>query len=134
MTEVSVSLMAVLAGVVISMVLGFAWYSPMLFGNLWMKELGKKKDELGSPNTGYFAMVVASALMTYIMAHFVSYAGADTASEGLVAGLWLWLGFVATTGVGKTVFQGQSVKLYLIDYGYNLVQFALIGMLLAVWR
>lgn len=134
MTDVSVNWLAVLGGVVISMILGWLWYSPMAFGKMWMEELGKKKMELGDAKTGYLAMIIASAVLTYVMIHFASYAGATSASTGAMTGFWLWLGFVAATGVGRTLFRGDSFKLFAIDYGYNLVQFVLIGMLVATWK
>ena len=64
MPEVDVNYLSVFLGLVISMVLGFIWYAPAVFGNAWMQELGKKKREPSSPNLGYLLMALSSALLT----------------------------------------------------------------------
>lgn len=133
MPTVDVNWLVVLAGVVISMVLGFVWYTPAVFGNRWMKELGKKQGEMGSATTGYLWMALSSAILTYVMIHFVSYSGAATAAEGAVAGFWLWLGFAATIGLSKVAFEGRSWTSFAIDYGYLLLQYIVIAMVIVSW-
>ncbi len=41
-----VNLLAVLGAAVLNMVLGALWYSPMLFGSSWMKEMKTNKKEM----------------------------------------------------------------------------------------
>lgn len=123
--------MAILAAVVASMVLGFIWYTPQVFGAMWMKELGKKMDDIKSPGPGYLVMVIASALTAYVMRHFAVYAGADTWVLGLQVGLWAWIGFVATVGLSRMMFAEESPRLFMINNGYTLVQFLIVGAIVA---
>jgi hypothetical protein len=132
MPEVDINYWIVLVGVVISMVLGFVWYSPGVFGKMWMEALGKK--EMKADNSVFLLMAVAAAVLTYIMIHFAAYAGVVDAASGLATGFWLWLGFVATVGIGKTVFGDKSLKGWMIDNGYTLVQLLLIGLVIGMWR
>jgi hypothetical protein len=50
--EVQVNYVAVLFAVVASMVVGFAWYSPVLFGKQWMKLMGLTKENMESAKKG----------------------------------------------------------------------------------
>ena len=95
--------------------LGGLWYSPLLFARP-------------------FVALLISLLLAYVLAHFVRFTGAETARTGLLAGFWLWLGFVATTNLETVLFEGRPLGLYLINNGYHLVGLLGMGALLAVWR
>ncbi len=135
MPEADINYMAVVVGAVISMVLGYVWYSPVLFAKAWTKEMGKSEKELkeSANATSYLIMFVASLVLAYVLAHFVDYTNSATTSAGAVTGFWLWLGFMATVGVSQTLFHGKTWKLFCIDYGYHLVEMLIIGAVLAVW-
>jgi len=55
-----VNYLAVLACTVVAMILGSLWYSPVLFGNAWMKAIGLKKEDFkkGDSNKAMFASVI----------------------------------------------------------------------------
>lgn len=133
MMQVDVNWWAVLAGGVASMILGYVWYSMPVFGKTWAREIGKSADDLKKSANGgmYFLMFLSALVLSYIMIHFVVYAGAKDAMGGATTGFWAWLGFAATTGVSKKIFQGTSWTLFMIDYGYHLVQFLVVGALVA---
>src|SRR5262245_4117906 len=112
MPSVDVNWLLVLYGVIASMIVGSIWYTPAVFGNMWMKELGKKKEDMKGAPTAYLIMALASAVLTYVMIHVASYTGADTISDGLATGFWTWLGFSASVGAGRSIFHGESFKLF----------------------
>ena len=78
--------------------------------------------------------LLGSLLLAYILAHFVKYTQANTALEGVVTALWLWLGFVVVTNLNTVLFEFRPVGLYLINLSYHLVAMAAMGALLAVWQ
>lgn len=134
MFDVTINYLAVLASAVFNMVLGALWYSPMLFGNLWAKKMGKPIEEMkGKEKTGYGVAAVAALVMAYVLAHVVNYAGASTIADGAITGAWVWLGFVATIGAVGAAFGGRSIKMFAVDYGYHLIVLAVSGAILAVW-
>ena len=54
--------------------------------------------------------------------------------HGLVVGLLAGLGWVAT-GLGVTyLFERRPLRLYLIDAGYHVLSFAVMGAILGVWK
>jgi hypothetical protein len=139
MQNVDVNYLAVLASGIIAMVIGFLWYSPALFGNAWMKLNGFTKEKMdkamkeGMAKT-YGIMFVSALVMSYVLAHVIAFAGGETVMDGLQGGIWVWLGFVATTMLNGVLFGSKPLKLYLIDVGYYLVLLMVIGAVLAVWR
>ncbi len=138
MVPVSINFLAVVVAAALSLVLGAIWYSPALFGKQWLKSIGKTGEDMASMRKNaaksYAATAVASLLVAYVMARFVSYADATTLAQGAQIGFWAWLGFAATTAVGVYLFEGRKKELYLINQGYHLLEFLVLGALLAVWH
>ena len=127
---------AVGAGAVILMVLGALWYGP-LFTKPWLAAMGKSMEEIQAQGgmAAAYGLSFAGALVTsFVMALVISGSGADNVISGALTGALLWLGFVATSSLGSVVFEGRAVTLYMINNGYHLVAYAIVGALLAVWR
>jgi hypothetical protein len=59
---------------------------------------------------------------------------ADHVHFGLSLGFHVWLGCVATVQFTGALFMKQSMKLFAIDTGYQLVCYLVMGAILAVWR
>lgn len=134
MTNIQVNYVAILVCAVASMVVGYFWYSKMLFGKQWMRlsgiteaDINKGKDKM--PVT-YGTMFVASLVMAYVLAHFISFANAVTITDGIMTAFWAWLGFVATTFLSGSLFEGKPIKLYYIQAGHYLVSMAVMGAIL----
>lgn len=132
-----VSLVAVLIAAVASMVLGMLWYSPALFGKKWMKLMKfspqkmkamKSKDQHAMIGGFVIALVTA-----YVLAYFVSLAGAATLMAGAMIGFLAWLGFAATIMAGSVLWEGKSINLYYLNAAYWLVSLTMQGAILAVW-
>lgn len=135
MPEVNINLAATLVAALLSMVVGFMWYSTAVFGSQWMKETGlKMKDVQEGPGVGY-ALTMAGALVeAFVLAHFIDFTAATTWVDGVMTALWVWVGFVAYALGVNYIFAKRSFNLWLIDSGYFLVLFVLQGALLAVWQ
>lgn len=135
MSYVLINYWAVFAAAVLQMVLGMIWYSPPVFGSVWMTAVGKRMDDLNKRGMGarYVAAFLASLVTAGVLAYLVSYAGAVTAGQGIKVGFFVWLGFVATRALGGVLWENRSGKWYAITAGYELVAMSLMGALLAVW-
>ncbi len=134
MPGVDIHWLAVIVAAVINMVVGMVWYSKMVFGKEWMKLTGRKMEEMSGGGIGYGVAAVGALVQSWILVHFITYAGDMTFWKGLVTGFWLWLGFVAITMAVNIVFEGRSWMLWKINAGYFLVVLLINGGLLAAWR
>ena len=131
----SVNLWAVIVASVWSIALGMFWYSPVGFGKRWMKLSGMKKGDMhgkGMAKT-HVLMIVSTLIFSYVLAVFIQYSGASSFTEGMIAGFWVWLGFVATKSLGGVLWENKSWSLWLLNAGYDLLSLLVAGGILAVW-
>ena len=133
MPSVDINYWAVLVAMVISMGVGFLWYSKSLFGKQWAKLVDRKLEDMSGGGSGYAVAALSAVVQAFILAHFVRYSGSTTAVDGAITGFWLWLGFVGVTLAANNVFAGRPWQLWRIDSGYFLVVLLINGALLATW-
>lgn len=135
----TINYVAVLVAAIASMAIGALWYSPLLFGKLWMALSGVSEGRLAELKSRgmskmYAANFVAVLVMAYVLAHFVEIWGvSDIAMAGQLA-FWTWLGFVATTMLGSVLWEGKPVLLYIIGVSYYLVSLLAMTGILAWWK
>ena len=133
-----VNYLAVLVASIAATVVGFLWYSPMLFGKLWMQLSGlteKKLEESKKKRMAkaYIFTFLATIVKGYVLVVFLKYASASTIAQGLMIGFWLWLGFIATTTLGSIFWEGKSVKLYILNNAHELITLLVMSIILTVW-
>lgn len=136
---VRINYLAVLVSAIIYWVLGALWYSPLLFANRFIALMRLTAEDLARIEQQGAAKEIAiafgsSLLTAFVLAHFVRYARATNLADGLKTGLWVCIGFVFTSNLATVIFENRPFGLYLINNGYHLVGFLLMGALLAVWR
>jgi surface polysaccharide O-acyltransferase-like enzyme len=141
MHVMGVNLWAVLACAVATMVVGFLWYSPMLFANPWMRLMGYDPNDKAkiaemqkSAGPSYAMSFVASILAAAVLGKIIAVMTVSTALYGMKVGLAVWLGFVTTVQLTNSLFSRQPAKLYAINTGYQLVCYLAMGAILGAWR
>ncbi len=140
MTVMDVNLWSVLVAAIATMVLGFLWYSPMLFARPWMVAMGydpddktKMQEMQKSAGKSYAISFVASLVSAFVLGKVIYVTTVSTALYGMKVGFAIWLGFVTTVQLTAKLFGNQSTRLYLINTGYQLVCYLAMGAILAVW-
>ena len=137
---IGINFWAVLAAAVATLVLGFLWYSPILFANPWMRLMGidpndkaKLAEMQKSAGKLYGLAFVASIVSAIVLAKFMVITTIHTIPYGMKVGFAVWLGFVTTVQLTGALFGKQPSRLYLINTGYQLVCYLAMGAILAVW-
>jgi hypothetical protein len=137
----NLNLLAVLVAAISTMVVGFVWYSPILFAKPWMREMGYDPNDKSrvqemqkSAGPAYLGSFVASLVSAFVLALFLHQMRAQSLGLGLLVGSHVWLGFVATVQLTGVLFMKQSMKLFAINTGYQLVCYLVMGAILGVWR
>ncbi len=132
----SLNLVPVIVAAILNMALGMLWYSPYLFGKLWLKAQGKTRDDIKSATIGitYVLNTLTSLVFAYVLAHIVKYANLNSIEQGAMAGFWVWLGFVVTTVLPVYFFESRPKLLFLIYILYQFVSIPIMGGLLALWK
>jgi hypothetical protein len=140
MYVMGINLWSVLVAAISTMVVGFLWYSPLLFARPWMVLMGydpEDKSKLEEMRKGagkmYALSFVASLVSAVVLAKIIAVTTVSSALYGMKIGFAVWLGFVTTVQLTSVLFAKQPVKLYLINTGYQLVCYLAMGAILAVW-
>lgn len=133
-----VNVWEVLVAAVVGYVVGALWYSPVLFGKLWMRLSGvtmgdmEKAKQKGMAKS-YVIMFIGILIMSYVLAQVLEVFGAASAWMGIQIAFWLWLGFIATVMVGMVLWENKSWNLYILNVAHYLVVLLVMGAILAVW-
>jgi surface polysaccharide O-acyltransferase-like enzyme len=140
MEFMGVNLLSVLVAAIATMILGFLWYSPILFAKPWTVAMGydpndkAKMDEMRKGAGKLYGITfVASLLSAFVLAKIIDVTTVTSALYGMKIGFAVWLGFVTTVQLTSTLFKKRPIKLYLIDTGYQLVCYLVMGAILAKW-
>ncbi len=135
-----VNLLAVLVAAISTMIVGFLWYSPILFAKPWMREMGydpedkaRIKEMQKSAGPAYAGSFVASLISAFVLALFFHWLRVSGIHYGLITSFHVWLGFVATVQFTDALFQKKSMKLFAINTGFQLLCFLAMGAILASW-
>jgi Protein of unknown function (DUF1761) len=133
--------LAILVAAISTMVVGFLWYSPLLFAKPWMREMGydpndkaRMEEMKKSAGPAYGGSFVASLVSAFVLSLFLHWFENYTLHFGLMVGFHVWLGFVATVQFTGALFMKQSMKLFAINTGYQLVCYLVMGAILAAWQ
>ncbi|MDP5082352.1 MAG: DUF1761 domain-containing protein [Winogradskyella sp.] len=117
------NVLAILVAAVVPLVLGFLWYNPILFGNVWMRESGMTEEKIKSGNMAviFGVSLILSLLLAFFTQFLVihqtgvtSLIGGDPTVEGIL----------------------PSYQAFMDDYGTNFRTFkhgALHGLLAGVF-
>lgn len=116
---------AIFVAAVAGIAAAFAWYA--ILGKAWLRALGKTDEELKFRALPFAISVFASFLMAYVLAGLIGHLGEPTVMRGMIAGAFVWVGFVFTSIAVSYAFQGARWSLILIDSGHWLLVLLVMG-------
>ncbi|HEX9805034.1 MAG TPA: DUF1761 domain-containing protein [Candidatus Dojkabacteria bacterium] len=131
MPDVDISIVAIIAAVVINMVFGMLWYSPMLFGNMWAKSMGTTLDKLqkaGNPAVSMSVTVLLTIILGATLDYFSNGLGLEGAMEGLMFGLVVAGGIVVTTIAPDYIFANRPKMSLIMHAAYQFIAVTLISV------
>lgn len=132
---VPINWLAVLAAVVIRMLVGGLWYSPLLFVKPWQALTGVTPESMRSGLGKAIALdIVMSLLMAVTLAEIIGIAHIADWANGALVGVWAWVGFVLATQLPLVTYENRSLRLIAINTGAILVSLLLMGALLGLWH
>ncbi|MCX2682072.1 DUF1761 domain-containing protein [Galbibacter sp. EGI 63066] len=127
--------LAVIVAALSNFLIGGLWYSPVLFGKVWMKENNFSEDDLKKGNMGkiFVLTFLFSFVMAFNLAMFLNDAK-TTASWGAIAGFLAGFGWVTMSIFTIGQFERKSTKYMLIHGGYVTISFVVMGLIIGLWR
>lgn len=133
-----INVWAVVTATLALWMLGALWYSPVLFGKIWQKEVNFKED--GITKVNMFMTFGLSFLLMLFMVWALNFVINSHKPEevSLMVGLHYgaFIGFFfAMMAVGiNYLYQRRSLALWLIDGLYMVLGLGIAGMILGAWR
>lgn len=131
--------LAVLGTAVAGFMLGWLWYSPVLFAKAWMIEMKITEEKMKAcAEKGMAFYFIKGFLYTLLstlgLAVLLTIYGTTNPLKGAVFGAFVGLVLVGARMLNGSVWEERSLKLMAIVVGHETVLFALQGTILAVWR
>ncbi|MCB0611038.1 MAG: DUF1761 domain-containing protein [Lewinellaceae bacterium] len=127
--------LAVIAAALSTFVLGALWFSPILFGKAWMVENNLTEEDL---KKGSMAKILGLALIfALVMAYNLGFFLADPSVDfkmGALYGFLTGFGWVAMAIFTIGLFERKTWRYMLINAGYMIVSFTVMGMILGAWK
>jgi len=138
MTYPFINVWAVLAGTLALWMLGALWYSPVLFGKTWQKEVEFKEEGIKKSNVAvvFGLSFVAMLFMVWALNFVINSHKPENVSlfVGLHYGAFMGFFFSMMTMGVNYLYQRRSVTLWLIDGFYMVIGLGIAGMILGGWR
>ena len=127
---------AILVCFAVNMLIGALWYSPILFGNQWLKLIGKKQEDISKEDASKsmtLSMIPAlfSVLFLSIILAFVN---TSSLFDAILMGSLVSVGFIGMSALNLVLFENRSIKLAILNTGYSFVSFNIAAIILTVWK
>lgn len=128
-----VNWLAIIAAAAATFMIGGLWYGP-LFGKAWMRASGVTQEQAAAGNMGliFGLSFVLQLIAAAVLAMFIgpeatfSFAVAAAAAVGL---------FWVAPALGVVyLFEQRPLAHWLVNAGYHVVSFLVMGVILGAWR
>lgn len=126
--------LAILAATAASFVLGGLWYSPVLFGKVWMVETGITEESAQQRNmVKVFGLAILATLI--VAFNLAAFLGPEASLvSGAFYGFLAGAGWVAMAFAVNDLFEGRTLRLFAVNAGYHTLSFTLMGAIIGVWN
>jgi hypothetical protein len=124
-------------GILIAALAAFAWGTLyyMTLSKQWLAAVGITREQMQTARSPapFIISFVALVVMAWVLAGTLGHLGPGqvTLKNGIISGLFLWLGFIATTVFVNNAYPGRKYSLSVIDsihwLGVVVIEGAVIG-------
>lgn len=137
--------LAVVVAAIASMVIGFVWYLPPVFGKRWaalVKSYGRpyaenpKLDPLQptNPLSPMGVWLIGFLVNGLVLALLVNALGMTGAGDAIVLAIFVWAGFAATLSSWPAAFAGWPWGLWLLNNICYLLMQIVMALIVTLWR
>ena len=126
--------LGVIVAALSTLFVGGLWYSPLIFGKKWMTSNGFSEEDL---KKGSAIKVLGG---TFILAFFAAFSLAmfigpnSNPSFAATAGFMVGFFWIAAAFGIVYLFEKRSFKHFMINAGYFIVSFTIMGLILGIWK
>lgn len=126
-----VNFLSVLIATVSRFIIGYFWYSDSMYNRRWMKEVGLTQSQMKTVNMGKILGLTfpLSLIIAFSLALFIG--PQASIADGAFAGFMAGFTFVAASLGIRYLFEQRSMALFLINAGYEVVTYTIMGIIIA---
>lgn len=132
MLETYANIWVVMLAALVATAINVVWYSRWLFGDAWRQANGS--THLSTPHSwqDYLAILGINVFTAYVLSQFVQFAIIalkleGTITDGVIVGMWAWLGFVAAPTLINSVRHRQKREVWIIESSQYLLSLLVMG-------
>ena len=129
-----INILAIIIATLIQFFIGYLWYSKFLFGNIYIKSLGKPEEEMEMKVINIIGPLVIAFIAFLFFAILLDLFGTYDVVFSLLLSIIVWVGFIATTNLYAVFFEDRNFMLYLLNIGYQLVGLLIGALILGIWQ
>jgi hypothetical protein len=135
--EADVNYLAVILATIATQALGFLWYGKVFY-KPWVAARAIDPSEGEDPGPAiYLVPLVCALVVAYTLARLVDMTGADSVGDCIAIAAFVWVGFAGTVQLTQINFSDAKVKrvpTFLIEGGYQLASFLIIGAIIGAFQ
>lgn len=134
----SINYLAIIVSGIAMFALGSLWYTPILFGKVWQKEVMLSDEKIKGSNMAV-TMIFSFLLMLLMVFGLAILIQGHEGNEvdwfsGLYHGLVVGVLFIGSSIGINYLYQLKTFKLWLIDASYQIICLGIAGVILGAWR
>lgn len=128
--------LAILVSAILYLGIAALWYSPLVLGRTWMKENRFNDEELEKkgmlPALGY--AFLAAVILSFGLALVIHMANIESWFGGALVGLFASLLISVPAALPVYVFEGRSIRLFIINEGMPVLAMVIMGAVTGGWK
>jgi hypothetical protein len=126
-----INFLAVAIGTFASLLFGFIWYAPQVFGRKWQKHTGMTNDKFTRDDVlmKFGPAIVLTFIMGIVLAAYLP--TPLNWEHGAFGGMMMGVGIGATALGMHYLFARRSIHLFLIDAGYVAISMTILGAIIS---
>jgi hypothetical protein len=129
----AVNYLAVVVAAIVAIILGFIWFSPQTLGSRWTA-YGLPATPARPGASAIVVGVVSALLNAWVLALLSLNLGGKTIGDGILLGVLVWLGFLATVTAAEYAFLNRPWSAWVINNIHHVVVQAVLAAIVTVWR
>jgi len=126
-----INYLAIVVAAAAGFMVGGVWYQ--VLGNAWAQAQGKTRDDFKPQPKPFIIAIISQLVMAFVLSGVIGHVGDVTIYRGVISGLFIWAGFVATSLATNHGFQGAKASLTLIDGGHWLAVLLVMGAIIGAF-
>jgi Protein of unknown function (DUF1761) len=122
---------AVVAAGVAAFAFSLVWYSPLLFGSVWVEAKGAQATAM--PAWKFLVAPLRELITAWLLAWLIGRLGIAGWRSAAALGVVLWLAFYVVQLAGAVIFDGMPPALGAVHAGDWLGKMLLMSVILSAW-